>query len=43
MAEVGEGENMWHSMGDEPKTLTRCHSYMKPCRVEDGSVAEPTT
>ena len=26
---------MGHSLGDEPLTLTRCHSYMKP--LKDGS------
>ena len=29
---VCEGECMGHSSGDEPLTLTRCHSYMKPVK-----------
>ena len=33
MAEVFEGEYMGRSPEDEPQTLTRCHSYMKPVGV----------
>ena len=33
MAGVYEGECMGHSPGDEPLTLKRCHSYMKPLKV----------
>ena len=38
-----EGECMLRSLGDEPLTLMRCHSYMKPLKVKGPSVAEPTT
>ena len=43
MVRVCEGECMGHSPGDEPQTLTRCHSYMKPAVGGNLSVAEPTT
>ena len=33
---------MGHSLGDEPLTLMRCHSYMKPVGG-NLSVAEPIT
>ena len=43
MAEVCEGECMVRSPGDEPLTLMRCHSYMKPLNGGSPFVAEPTT
>ena len=43
MAGVCEGECTGRSPGDEPQTLTRCHSYMKALKVGSPSVAEPTT
>ena len=39
---VYKGECMGRSPGDEPLTLTRCHSYMKPLKGGSPSVAEPT-
>ena len=42
MVWVCEGDCTGHSPGDEPLTLMRCHSYMKPMG-ESLSVAEPTT
>ena len=36
-------ECMGHSPGDEPLTLMRCHSYMKPLKGGSPSVAKPTT
>ena len=38
-----EGECMGCSPGDEPLTLTRCHSYMKPLKGGSSFVAESTT
>ena len=32
MVGVCEGQCMRHSLGDEPLTLMRCHSYMKPLK-----------
>ena len=43
MAGVCEGECMGCIPGDEPLTLTGCHSYMKPLKGGSWSVAEPTT
>ena len=40
---VCEGKCMRRSPGDEPLTLTKCHSYMKPLKGGSPSVAEPTT
>ena len=37
------GESMGHSLGDESLTLMRCHSFMKPLKGGDLSVAKPTT
>ena len=31
------------SLDEEPLTLKRCHSYMKPLKGGSPSVAEPTT
>ena len=38
-----EGECMGRSPGDEPLTLTRCHSYMKPMKGGSLFLAELTT
>ena len=43
MVGICEGECIGCSLGDEPLTLTRCHSYMKPIKGGSPSVAEPTT
>ena len=43
MAEVCEMECMEFSPGDEPLTLTRCHSLMKPLKGGNLSVAKLTT
>ena len=40
MAEVCEGECIRRSLEDEPLTLMRCHSYMKPLKGGSPSVAE---
>ena len=37
------GEYIGHSLGDEPLTLTRCHSYMQPLKGGSPFVAESTT
>ena len=40
---VCKGECMMRTPGNEPLTLTRCHSYMKPWKGGNPSVAELTT
>ena len=40
---VVRGECMGRSPGDEPLTLPRCHSYMKPLKDRSQFVAESTT
>ena len=40
---VCEGECTGCSSGDEPLTLMRCHSYMKPLKGGSPFVAESTT
>ena len=37
------GECMDCSPGDEPLTLKRCHSFMKPWKGGNSSVAKPKT
>ena len=38
-----DGECMERCPGDEPLTLTRCHSFMNPLKGGSPFVAEPTT
>ena len=38
-----ERKCMGCSLGDEPLTLMRCHSYMKPLKGGSPSVGEPNT
>ena len=40
---VCEGRCMWCCPGDEPLTLTRCHSFMKGLKGGNPSVAKSTT
>ena len=42
-AGICEEEYMERSPGDEPLTLTRCHSYMKSLKGGSPFVAEPST
>ena len=42
MAGVCEEERAGRRLGDDPLTLTRCHSYMKPLKGGSPSEAEPT-
>ena len=41
--EVCEGKCVGHHLGDEPLTLMRCHSYVKPLKGGSLSVAIPIT
>ena len=41
MVGVCEGECVGYHPGDEPLTLMRCHSYMKPMKDGYLSVAKP--